>query len=351
MTKNNQTREEARRRAGLVQDLRYEIRLDLTRDDGLGSESIIRFRCPTPRGKTFLDLTAPEVSAIQVNGRDVAAGAFDGNRIVLEGLEAENEVRVSATCRYYRTEVGMHRFEDPVDGEVYFHTHLEPFGAHRVFACFDQPDLKGTFDFIVVGREGWEVVSNGRPTGSPTVRRGGTIEWNFETTPRIPAYITAVCAGPFHAVRDRHGEIDLGLLCRRSLAEYLDPSELLDVTKQGFDYLERAFGYPYAFGKYDQVFIPESNSGAMENAGCVTFNDLYIFRSRVTDAARERRAETVLHEMAHMWFGDLVTLRWWPTFPTSSRCTSTSTGSATRRERASSSSLFRGWAGIGSWRG
>ena len=311
MTKNNQTREEARRRAGLVQDLRYEIRLDLTRDDGLGSESIIRFRCPTPRGKTFLDLTAPEVSAIQVNGRDVAAGAFDGNRVVLEGLEAENEVRVSSTCRYYRTEVGMHRFEDPVDGEVYFHTHLEPFGAHRVFACFDQPDLKGTFDFTVVGREGWEVVSNGRPTGSPTVRRGGTVEWNFETTPRIPAYITAVCAGPFHAVRDRHREIDLGLLCRRSLAEYLDHSELLEVTKQGFDFFERAFGYPYAFGKYDQVFIPESNSGAMENAGCVTFNDLYIFRSRVTDAARERRAETVLHEMAHMWFGDLVTLRWW----------------------------------------
>ncbi len=311
MTKNNLTRDEARRRAEAVHDVRYRVTLDLTKDDSLGSESIIRFRCREPGTETFLDLTAPAVSVIELNGRPIPTDVFDGNRIRLSALDAENEVRVAATCRYYRTEVGMHRFEDPVDGNVYFHTHLEPFGAHRVFACFDQPDIKGTFDFTVVGRDGWEVVSNGRPIGNRLSASGGPARWDFETTPKMPPYITAVCAGPFHAVHDRHRDIELGLFCRKSLADYLDPDELLEVTKQGFDFFEPAFGYPYAFGKYDQVFIPESNSGAMENAGCVTFNDLYIFRSRVTDAARERRAETVLHEMAHMWFGDLVTLRWW----------------------------------------
>jgi aminopeptidase N len=310
-SKNNLTRDEARERAEVVRDVHYRIALDLTGDDVFASESVIRFGCSGPGSETFLDLTAHGVSSIEVNGRAVSTDAFDGNRVRLSELEEENEVRIAATCRYYRTEVGMHRFVDPIDGNVYVHTHLEPFGAHRVFACFDQPDIKGTFDFTVVVPEGWEVVSNSRPAEKASGGGEGAARWTFETTARMPAYITAVCAGPYHSVRDRHRDIDLGLYCRQSLAEHLDPDELLEVTKQGFDFFEPAFGYPYAFGKYDQVFIPESNSGAMENAGCVTFNDLYIFRSRVTDAARERRAETVLHEMAHMWFGDLVTLRWW----------------------------------------
>jgi aminopeptidase N len=309
-TKNNLTRDEARSRADTIHQVRYRITLDLTEEDAFTSESVIRFGCRERGGETFVDLTALDVRSIDVNGRSIPTEAFDGNRVGLSGLKEENEVRIVATCRYFRTEVGMHRFQDPVDGLVYLHTHLEPFGAHRVFACFDQPDLKGTFDFVVAAPQGWEVVSNSRP-GGPPEPAGPTARWTFETTPLMPPYITAVCAGPYHVVRDRHRQIDLGLYCRQSLAEHLDPEELLEVTRQGFDFFEPAFGYPYAFGKYDQVFIPESNSGAMENAGCVTFNDLYIFRSRVTDAARERRAETVLHEMAHMWFGDLVTLRWW----------------------------------------
>ncbi|HCO02389.1 MAG TPA: aminopeptidase N, partial [Actinobacteria bacterium] len=183
----------------------------------------------------------------------------------------------------------------------------------RVFACFDQPDIKATFDTSITAPASWEVVANTPATGDTAPGDGDTATWTFVTTPRLSTYLFVVVAGGYHVVRDHHRDIPLGLFCRRSLAKYLDADapEILEVTKQGLDFFEPAFGYPYAFGKYDQAFIPESNSGAMENAGCVTFNEAYIFRSRVTDAGHERRAETILHEMAHMWFGDLVTMRWW----------------------------------------
>jgi aminopeptidase N len=308
--RDNLTLDQAQERARLIHDVRYEVALDLTSPDSFGSETVVRFRSRRAGASTYLDLSASSVSSVELNGQLLPAAAIDEDRIHLTELVEENEARVVATCAYNRTELGMHRFQDPVDGDVYVHTHYEPFGAHRVFACFDQPDLKGEFRVSVLAQPGWEVVSNAEPAGPPVDEEGG-VRWSFDATRPMPTYVTAVCAGPFHVVRDRHGQIDLGIYCRRSLAEHLDAGELLEVTKAGFDFFEEAFGYPYPFGKYDQLFIPESNTGAMENAGCITFNDAYIFRSRVTDAARERRAETILHEMAHMWFGDLVTMRWW----------------------------------------
>jgi aminopeptidase N len=309
--RSNLTLEEARRRAELVVDLRYRVELDLTDPSDFRSRTVLRFACREPGARTFVDLTAPHLVRAELNGEPLPEGAFDGHRLHLPRLQRENELLVEARCAYHRTELGMHRFVDPVDGGVYLHTDFEPFDAHRVFACFDQPDLKGVFEFAVLAEPDWEVVSNTRPVGPPA-EAGGRALWRFRPTPPLPTYVTCVCAGPWHAVRDRHRDVELGLFCRRSLAEFLDPEELFEVTRQGFDFFERAFGVPYPFGdKYDQVFVPESNTWAMENAACVTFNDVYIFRSRVTDAARERRAETVLHEMAHMWFGDLVTMRWW----------------------------------------
>jgi aminopeptidase N len=307
LSRNDLTWDEARERAELISEVRYRVDLDLTEDDGFRSEAVVTFGCATEGADTFIDLTAPELLELTVNGeRRNAAEAFDGNRVRLDGLKTDNEVRIVARGAYNRTEVGMHHFVDPADGNVYVHTHLEPFGCHRVFACFDQPDMKGTFDFTVRARGGWEVISNGR-----VATNDGNV-WTFDTTPRIPTYITAVCAGPYRVWRDSHGDIELGLYCRQSLAQFFEPDELFEITKQGFDFFQPAFGHDYAFPtKYDQVFIPESNSGAMENAACVTFNDIYVFRSRMTDAAKERRAETILHEMAHMWFGDLVTMRWW----------------------------------------
>ena len=309
MPHSNLTRDEAAARAALLSDLRYDVDLDLTTgSETFGATTTIRFAAGESGAGTFVDLVATAVHEATLNGARLPDDAFDADacRLRLDGVAAgDNELVVRSTSVYEHTGVGLHWFTDPVDGEPYLHTQFEPFDAHRVFPCFDQPDLKGTFRFSVTAPESWEVVSN----MAATARDGG--RWVFAETPVMSSYITAIVAGPFHVVRDRHDGIDLGVYCRRSLAQYLDPDEILQITKDGFDFFHRVFEYRYPFGKYDQLFVPEFNAGAMENAGCVTIAEAYVFRSKVTEAERERRAETILHEMAHMWFGDLVTMRWW----------------------------------------
>ncbi|MGZ4240031.1 MAG: aminopeptidase N [Actinomycetota bacterium] len=304
------TRDEARVRAVLISDPEYQVTLDLTSGDRtFGSDTTIRFRCSEPGASTFLDLMAPSVDLIELNGTRLSPNVHDGHRIRLEGLQAENTIRIVATCAYSNSGTGLHFFRDPVDGHPYLHTQFESREAHKVYANFDQPNIKGTFEFKVVAPAGWTVVSNTEASEQPADGAAGT--WVFPPTKRMSSYITAIVAGPYHSVSDRHENIDLRIFCRQSLARYLDPDEIFVITKQGFGFFERYFGYPYVFGKYDQLFVPEFNAGAMENAGCVTFAEAYIFRSRTTDAARENRAGTILHEMAHMWFGDLVTMDWW----------------------------------------
>jgi aminopeptidase N len=309
---NDLTREEARDRARLLDVASYDVVLDLTDQerDTFGSTTTVRFRCTEPGAATHLDLTAPRLRSAVLNGAplDVDA-AFDGNRLALSGLAADNELVVEADGAYMRTGEGLHRFVDPVDGSVYLYTQFETFDAHRMYACFDQPDLKAAFRLTVHAPADWVCVSGGAVEQRPEEGAAGT--WRFAETARMSTYITALVAGPYASVHDEHDGIPLGIYCRRSLAEHLDPDDLFTVTKQGFDFYHRVFGFRYPFGKYDQLFVPEFNAGAMENAGCVTFLEDYVFRSKVTDAAYERRAETVLHEMAHMWFGDLVTMRWW----------------------------------------
>jgi aminopeptidase N len=311
MEKDNLARQEAEDRSALVRDVEYDVTLDLLQDDHFVSETVVRFTATEPGASTFLDLTAPAVRSVELNGDALPQDVFTGNRVHLPRLEASNEVRVVAEGAYRTTGKGLNRFRDPVDDRLYVHSDFEPFDAHRGYACFDQPDVKGVFRFGATVPSGWEVLSNARATGPPE-EEGGVARWRFEPTSRIPPYITVLCAGPFHGVHDRHGQLDLGLYCRKSLARYLEPEEWFEITKQGFDFFEDAFGYPYPFGdKYDQIVVPEFAAGAMENAGCVTFHERYVFRSRVTRTEREWRAGTILHEMAHMWFGDLVTMRWW----------------------------------------
>ena len=308
MTDDNLTRAEAQERARQVSGITYEVALDLTRGDKtFTSDTVVRFSAPLVGMATFVDLDAYDVREITFNGRPFPTTAWDPDRarIAVRGLLASNELRVVADCAYQHTGVGLHRVVDPVDGNVYLHTQFEPFNAHRVLACFDQPDLKASFALTVTAPEEWTVVSN-----SPVVSRDGGV-WRFAPTPVVSTYLLAVVAGPYHGHHGRHRGIDLGLYCRESLAPHLDPDEILTVTRQGLDFFAAEFDYPYPFDKYDQLFVPEFNFGAMENPGCITFNERMIFRSRVTDAAREARAETILHEMAHMWFGDLVTMRWW----------------------------------------
>jgi aminopeptidase N len=313
---SNLTRDEAMTRSALLQVTSYEVDLDLTRGDTtFVSVSEIRFGCGAPGSASFVDLSAPAVREITLNGETVGLDAFDGDRITVTDLLADNVLRVVAVCAYSRSGEGLHRFTDPTDGRVYLYSDLETFDAHRVYACFDQPDMKASYELSVTAPADWLVVSNMAPESTMAAESSGgageALRWHFPPTPVIPTYITAVAGGPYHVVRDSHDGIPLGVYCRQSLAEYLDADEIFQVTRQGFDFYHRSFGIKYPFGKYDQLFVPEFKEGAMENAGCVTFVEAYIFRSRVTDFAREARAETILHEMAHMWFGDLVTMRWW----------------------------------------
>src|ERR1700722_14586558 len=309
----NLTRDEARTRAELITVGSYQVELDLTGGDTtFRSVSTIAFDCARPGAETFLNLTAPLVHAMTLNGVPVPASAFDGDRITLDGLAAENTLVVDAECAYSRSGEGLHRFADPADGNVYMYSDLETFDANRVYACFDQPDMKAHYELTGRAPQEWTVVSNmaadlegGSPDGT------GVRRWQFPPTPPMATYITHVSAGPWHVVRSEHDGIPLGIFCRQSLARYLDPDEIFEVTRQGFDFYHQAFGIKYPFGKYDQLFVPEFKEGAMENAGAVTFLEDYVFRSRVTDFSREARGETILHEMAHMWFGDLVTMRWW----------------------------------------
>src|ERR1700722_16559982 len=309
---SNLTRDEARDRARLLNVASYQVSLDLTGDEEtFRSETTVRFTANPAGSDTFINLTAPAVCEIVLTGRAVDPAAFDGDRITLTGLAAENELRVLADCAYSRSGEGLHRFTHPADKGVYLYSDLETFDAHQIYACFDQPDLKATFELTVIAQDDWLVIGNMPPAGDPELAGPGRLRWQFPPTPLLPTYITFVAAGPYHAARAEHDGIPLGLFCRQSLAPYLDPDELFEITRQGLDFYQDKFGLRYPFPKYDQLFVPEFKAGAMENPGGVTFLENYVFRSRVTDSTREARASTILHEMAHMWFGDLVTMRWW----------------------------------------
>ncbi|MFG3227537.1 aminopeptidase N [Kitasatospora sp. NPDC048194] len=340
MPGKNLSRDEAQQRAGILAVDGYTVHLDLTSAPDpaaatFRSTTTVAFRCSQPGAATFLDLLAPAVRSVTLNGRALdPATAYDGARVHVDGLAAENVLTVEADCAYSRTGEGLHRFVDPADGETYLYTHYEPADARRVFANFEQPDLKAPFSFTVTAPADWDVRSNAphervgaagpHPSedgrAAEAAGAGTARTWEFAPTKPISTYLTAVVAGPYHVARDHYSreladgttlEIPLSAMCRKSLAPYFDADEILGVTKLGLDFFHEAFDFPYPFGKYDQAFVPEYNIGAMENPGCVTFKEEFVFRSKVTDAAYESRANVVLHEMAHMWFGDLVTPRWW----------------------------------------
>ncbi|MGW0915049.1 aminopeptidase N [Streptomyces sp. NPDC002784] len=301
------TRDEAQTRAQLIDVRRYTIELDLTTgDETFDSVTVIGF-ATRAGADTFVEVKPAELRSVTLDGQPLDPRTLDGNRLPLKNLTAgEHELRVEAAMRYSRTGEGMHRFTDPIDGETYVYTQLFMDDVQRVFAAFDQPDLKSVFELTVKAPEGWTVLANGRTEHTDGV-------WRAAPTPLISTYLVAVAAGPWHSVTTEHRGLPFGLHCRRSLAPYLDADtdELLDITKQCYDRYHEKFTEPYPFDSYDQAFVPEFNAGAMENPGLVTFRDEFVYRSAVTDTERQTRAMVIAHEMAHMWFGDLVTLRWW----------------------------------------
>lgn len=310
----NLTRVEAEERARIVKPHAYQVELDLTRGERVfTSKTTIEFSAEAG-ASTFVDFVCEELHSVTLNGNEVDLGAYRDNRIHLDHLADHNTVVVDATCPYMHTGEGLHGFTDPADGERYCYSQFEVADARRVFANFEQPDLKATFQFTIKAPENWKVFSNA-PTPEPTLVEEGK-EYAFAPTEVISTYIVAIVAGPYAGVTSEYTSTDgrtipLGVYCRQSLFEYLDSDLILEVTKQGFGFFENAYGIPYPFAKYDQVFVPEYNAGAMENAGLVTFRDQYIFRSQPTDWQLESRTNTILHELAHMWFGDLVTMQWW----------------------------------------
>lgn len=313
---DNLTRSEAQERASLIQVDAYDVALDLTRGaETFRSTTTVRFTA-TEGASSFIDAITRTVHSVTLNGVELdPADVADGVRIRLDSLAAENVLRVDADALYTNTGEGLHRFVDPVDGEVYLYSQFEVPDSRRVFAVFEQPDLKAAFSFTVTAPAAWQVVSN-QPTPEPVPAGDGVATWSFEPTPRISSYITALIAGPYVVETDSLVSSDgrtvpLGVFARASLAPFLDADYVFEKTKQGFAFYEEKFGVPYPFAKYDQLFVPEFNAGAMENAGAVTFTETYVFRSKVTDAVKERRVVTILHELAHMWFGDLVTMKWW----------------------------------------
>ncbi|OIJ35677.1 aminopeptidase N [Rothia kristinae] len=312
----NLTRQEAAERADVVTRVHsYDIRLDLTGSSRTFASTTTVVFDAVPGSSTFIDAITDSVQRVRLNGRDLdPAEVSDGVRIQLLELAESNELTVEAQALYTNTGEGLHRFVDPVDDEVYLYTQFEVPDSRRMYAVFEQPDLKAEFTFTVTAPTAWTVVSN-QPVDSRE-EQGEQAVWRFRPTPRISSYITALVAGPYAKVSDsltnaEGREIPLDLYARRSLIEHLDAEDIFTLTKQGFAFYEEQFGVPYPFEKYDQLFVPEFNAGAMENAGCVTILEDYIFRSKPTEAMVERRAITVLHELAHMWFGDLVTMKWW----------------------------------------
>jgi aminopeptidase N len=325
----NLQRSEAAHRSALITTHSYDVSLDVRQaaDPGVAgytSRSVINFSAARtgPGTSTFLDFIAGDVHSVFLNGKGLpVADVVDGSRIRLDNLQAENQVTVTGTALYSRSGEGMHRFVDPADGRCYLYTQYEPADARRVFANFEQPDLKAGFTFHVMAPSDWEVVSNGvEATRTQLTSDPATSRWDFAATRPMSTYITAVLAGPYFKAQDHWSgtlddgtalEVPLALYCRASMADSFDPDELFRLTKSGLDFFNRLFDFPYPWGKYDQAFVPEYNLGAMENPGLVTFTESYVFTSRATDSQYQGRANTLMHEMAHMWFGDLVTMQWW----------------------------------------
>jgi aminopeptidase N len=320
MYPDNLTRSEAQRRAALIKPHAYEVDIDLTGEDVSDPEALFRSSSTVhftgmAEGECHIDLIADSVISASLDGVDLDPSSFADSRLPFRVTEGEHSLRVEAVFRYSRSGDGLHRFVDPADDRIYLYSQFEVADARRVYACFEQPDLKARFSISVLAPDGWTVVSNGVCRSSEPVAASAVIKHVFAETLPISTYLTALVAGDYHVEHRSHdaaaGSIPMSILCRQSLAPHLDTDRIHEITASGFDVFEQHFGYAYPFEKYDQVFVPEYNSGAMENVGCVVIRDEYVFRSRQTEASYQVRANTILHELSHMWFGDLVTMKWW----------------------------------------
>ena len=309
--RDNLTRDEAVARASRVSNCTYTLRLELGEKQATYSGDITITFDDSGTGDLQLDHRGKVLHSLVVNGHELQP-TFSDYRIRIPGanLQPSNTVHIRYENEFDHAGDGFHQFIDPADGEEYLYSNFEPYAAHRLFPCFDQPDLKATYQFSAVAPADYVVVANGGLVSVEPQSDGRRLH-TFASCGPFSTYLFAVIVGRYHRVTEQHRDVEMGLLCRKSMVEHLDTDELFEVTRQGLDFYGEFFAVPYPWGKYDQLFVPEFNAGAMENVAAVTHNEYMVFRDPPTRAQRRERAEVILHEMAHMWFGNLVTMRWW----------------------------------------
>ncbi|GAB3108354.1 aminopeptidase N [Janibacter alkaliphilus] len=301
------TLDEARDRTDLLTVRRMEVDLDLDRGaEHFGSTTRIHLTASRD-GETFVDVAPVTLHRATLDGVELDATSLAERRLPVSLTPGEHVVEVEATMAYSHDGEGLHRASDPADGSDYVYGHMFLDAGPTVFACIDQPDLKAPYVVTARAPQDWVVIGNGRAT------QDADGLWRLRETQPLATYYVSICAGPYVQVREEHDGISLGMYARASLQAELErhAPEMMAVTRASFDYFHSIFGIHYPFDDYDQVFAPEFNAGAMENPGCVVIRDSYLFRGAASDDEVLTRANTISHEMAHMWFGDLVTLRWW----------------------------------------
>lgn len=312
------THDEAKLRSHTLEGISYEISLALTRDHGFSGIVKIHFTCKNPANRVFLDFHGKLIDSVKVNGQIVET-IYKNSKIELSHVnEGLNSAEIEYQNDYSNDGLGLHHYIDPEDTEFYCYSQCEPYSANRIFPCFDQPDLKATHKLSVAAPSVWKVIGNEKLENRIALPKlpGSTASQTlhvFNTTPRMSTYLFAVCSGPYDEYRHDTNELnlELGLFCRKTLSKYMNPEIYFRWSIEGFKYYNSFFGYTYPFSKYDQLFVPEFKFGAMENIGCVTYRDQFLFKDPPSKLMLSRVCEVFLHEMAHMWFGNLVTMKWW----------------------------------------
>jgi len=315
-------------------NLSYDIHVKLPKGDTYSGCVHITFDLAKVSDELFLDAAVTTIKSLTINGAHIEAKESYSHLRTDRHLSLPkdhlkvgvNQLSVEFENNYSRSGNGLHSYVD-TDGKQYLYTNAEPYYNNQTIPMFDQPDLKASWKLTAAAPKEWLIIAN-EPrdqegtekfdkTKLVTENEAGDYNiWSFHPTKRISSYLFAFVAGPYLEIKSDklHNGIQMSVFSRESLFKHLQEGqaeEVFEITRVCMEFYEKFFGYPYPFTKYDQVFCPEFNVGAMENPGVVTHNDLFIFREATTIQRRTVRANVITHELAHMWFGNLVTMKWW----------------------------------------
>ncbi len=306
------TQQQAELRAKQVSDVSYQLDFKLDGSESFSATSIVNFTFQGGKQPLRLDLNKAKIQQVLVNGKLLYPN-YNGKYILFNSrllTSGENRIQIDFTRKHSTNGEGLHRFADPIDDKVYLYSHFEPAAAQQMFAVFDQPDLKASFEITVLAPKGWQVISSMREDNISS--QGDKQLWHFPATPKLSPYNFSMHAGPYYVWQDNSGKYPMRLFARQSVAKQVTPEDWFNYTDKGLHFFDNYFGISYPFIKYDQLLVPDFLYGAMENAAAITFSEgRFLHKSAMTPAQKQRLAGVIMHEMAHQWFGDLVTMKWW----------------------------------------